>query len=135
VISYRDASSVSLVEAVNHLTVRSCLIDGEVVCKEFPPFLILAFSRKQSSDWQKLADIPDDSFEAMLPAEDRPTTSGVIRQASAPNVNPVSDDALWRRRGWERWQPLSRDHRSPASRASSPSSVYGGPCNIAAMVA
>jgi hypothetical protein len=56
-------------------------------------------SKKQSSDWQKLADIPDDAFEEALKG-DHPTTGGIIA-AHAPKPKPekpqdlVHDKALW----------------------------------------
>ena len=52
-------------------------------------------SRVQASQWERLADIPQDHFEAMLGGADKPTTSGMIRQTTPPKPNPVSDDALW----------------------------------------
>jgi hypothetical protein len=41
----------------------------------------LGISKKQSSRWQQLADVPEDQFEAALPAPDKPSTSGIIARA------------------------------------------------------
>jgi hypothetical protein len=38
----------------------------------------LSISKQQPSDWQKLADVPDDDFERALKGELMPTTSGII---------------------------------------------------------
>ena len=57
----------------------------------------LGISHNQSSQWQKLAKVPDDEFEKALQSE-RPSTSGIIA-ASAPKPEPrknaVNDHALW----------------------------------------
>jgi hypothetical protein len=62
-------------------------------------------TRQQSSDWQKLADVPDDDFEASL-TRHRPTTSGIIAASTPPKVAPVSTDALWL---WGRLRDYERD--------------------------
>jgi hypothetical protein len=53
-------------------------------------------SYDQSSRWQKLADVPEDRFEAALADPDViPTTSGIL-QAEAPKRGfTVSDDGVW----------------------------------------
>jgi hypothetical protein len=50
---------------------------------------------KQSSQWQKLADVSDDQFEAALAGPGKPTTNGIITAAFPPKPKPVSDEALW----------------------------------------
>jgi hypothetical protein len=56
----------------------------------------LGVSKKQSSDWQKLADVPDQQFEAALADPTaKPTTAGIIRATAEPGADPVSTDALW----------------------------------------
>jgi hypothetical protein len=52
-------------------------------------------SVNQAHRWEKLADIPEDQFEASLVSE-RPTTKGIIAaHEPKPPVTPVSDKALW----------------------------------------
>jgi hypothetical protein len=61
----------------------------------------LGISHDQSSQWQKLAAIPADQFEADLAdAMWRPTTSGLLERADARERGPLpalkgDDDALW----------------------------------------
>jgi hypothetical protein len=55
----------------------------------------LGISKKQSSDWQKLADISEDDFERSLTETERPTTAGIIGEHAEPKVVPVASDALW----------------------------------------
>jgi hypothetical protein len=44
----------------------------------------LGITRYQSSTWQKLAEIPDDKFEAAISdPEVKPTTDGIIKRAKA----------------------------------------------------
>jgi len=68
----------------------------------------LGISKDQSSQWQKLAKVPDEEFEEAVRAE-RPSTSGIIA-ASAPRPEPkknaVSDHALWL---WGRLNDIERD--------------------------
>jgi hypothetical protein len=62
-------------------------------------------SYDQSSRWQKLADVPEDQFEAALAGPDKPTTNGIIAGATEPP--PRRDErALWL---WGRLQDFERD--------------------------
>jgi hypothetical protein len=66
----------------------------------------LGISKQQSSDWQKLADVPDDTFEAALSSTESPTTAGILRAHSEPNQPAVDPMALWL---WGRLQDFDRD--------------------------
>jgi hypothetical protein len=55
----------------------------------------LGISEDQSSKWQKVAAVPQRSFDEALQQAERPTTNGIIRATTAPKVNPVSSEALW----------------------------------------
>ena len=59
----------------------------------------LGISKEQSSNWQKLAEVPEDEFEAALvdPTQ-TPSTTGIIRSAEEQKQLPrasVGADALW----------------------------------------
>jgi hypothetical protein len=41
----------------------------------------LGISKKQSSRWQQLADVPEEQFEAALAGPEKPSTSGIIARA------------------------------------------------------
>jgi len=49
----------------------------------------LGISYDQSAIWQRLADVPDDKFEAALRAEDKPSTSGIIRATEPDRARTV----------------------------------------------
>jgi len=64
---------------------------GDQQAKSRRPILSdLGISRDQSSQWQKLADIPEEQFEAAL-AEGRPSTAGILRKCGqARQVNAAT---------------------------------------------
>jgi hypothetical protein len=65
----------------------------------------MGVSHDQSSQWQKLAEVPDSDFEVALQAE-RPTTGGIIASHAAPRRDVVDPMALWL---WGRLQDFQRD--------------------------
>jgi hypothetical protein len=76
----------------------------------------LGVSKDQSSQWQKLADVPKEQFEqALSDYIHKPSTAGIIAAATPPkpNVVPVAAEALWL---WGRLQDFERDllGRAPA---------------------
>jgi hypothetical protein len=70
------------------------------------PLSDLGISKKQSADWQKLAQIPQRDFDRSLKEQERPTTAGIIREHAEPKPIPVSNDALWL---WGRLRDFERD--------------------------
>lgn len=78
--------------------------------RDQPPTLAdLGVSKRQTHQWRKVADVPEDQFEAALADPDRkPTTAGIIAAATPPEpeVIPVSKDALWL---WGRLRDFERD--------------------------
>jgi hypothetical protein len=71
----------------------------------------LGITHKQSSKWQKLADVPEAEFEKAL-AGDKPSTSGIIKSAEPEKVKPMNPAALWlwgHLRAFEREGILERD--------------------------
>jgi hypothetical protein len=69
-------------------------------------------SVRQAERWEKLADVPEEQFEAALAGPDMPTTSGIIEAVNAPPVTPVSTGALrlWSALcGFERENWLAQD--------------------------
>lgn len=65
----------------------------------------LGISKQQSSDWQKLAAIPDEDFEVALATAEHPTTSGLISAHSEGRPRHMDDRALWL---WGRLQDFER---------------------------
>lgn len=65
----------------------------------------LGISYDQSSQWQRLADVPEEQFELAVSA-DKPTTAGIINSAKAPEQVPVDRAALWL---WGRLRDFARE--------------------------
>jgi hypothetical protein len=63
--------------------------------KGTPLLADLNISAKQSSNWQKLGDIPQRDFDRALRDAERPTTAGIIRAVTPPSKPRVHDHALW----------------------------------------
>jgi hypothetical protein len=78
-------------------------LDGQRVLPSNPPRTLadLGISKQQSSDWQKLAAIPREHFEADLADPMwRPSTAGLLEREEAREREPIpqmrgDDDALW----------------------------------------
>jgi hypothetical protein len=70
----------------------------------------LGVSKKQSSDWQKLAGVPETDFEDALKSPEKPTTSGIISAHAPPpkreTEDPLKVKALWL---WGRLQDFERE--------------------------
>lgn len=75
-----------------------------------PPTLAdLGISKRQMHDWRKLDDVPEEQFEAALAdPHNKPTTAGIIREATAPSPErvAVSNEALWL---WGRLRDFEQD--------------------------
>ena len=71
----------------------------------------LGISKQQSSDWQRLAAVPEEAFEsALADPDEKPTTAGIIGRER--KQEPVEEDALWlwgRLLDFERRGLLTRD--------------------------
>ena len=68
-----------IIEAVNHLKVRSCLIDGEVVCCDERGLAIFQMLRHRRNE------------AARLPVRLRPAGAGRHRPAAGANRGPQGD--------------------------------------------
>ena len=51
-------------------------------------------SRRQASEWEKLAAIPGEQFEAAMAQAEMPSTTGIIAMTAAPTAAPVSKPAM-----------------------------------------
>lgn len=63
-----------------------------------PKLSDLGITRDQSSQWQRLAEVPQEQFEAAFKAPTRPSTTGILAaagKATAPPKIPVDHGALW----------------------------------------
>lgn len=71
------------------------------------PLAELGISHTQSSRWQKLAEVPEDEFEAIITAPGpKPTTAGIIAAHAEPKPKQVDDRALWL---WGRLEQIVRE--------------------------
>lgn len=67
----------------------------------------LGISEKQDRQWQGLAQVPEEQFEAALAGPEMPTTSGILASAQGEKPQVVRDErALWL---WGRLQDFERD--------------------------
>ena len=70
-------------------------------------------------DWQRLADVPEEQFEAALNDTNRkPSTAGILADATPPKpeIVPVSSSALWL---WGRLALRAQGGRAIAANQSS----------------
>lgn len=55
----------------------------------------LGISKKQDENWQKLATVPEELFEAALAGPEKPTTTGIMAKIAETRKKPMDDNALW----------------------------------------
>jgi hypothetical protein len=53
---------------------------------------LVAASARTTSDWQKLAKVPEEQFEKALAAPEKPTTNGIIANVTLPMVISLFTD-------------------------------------------
>ena len=70
-----------------------------------PTLADLGLTRKQSSKWQQLADVPQEAFEAALSGPDKPSAGGILAKKK-PKGRPMDPHALWL---WGRLRDFERD--------------------------
>lgn len=66
----------------------------------------LGISKKQDERWQKLAQVPQEEFEAALAAPGVPTTSSIIEKITEERSKPMDSAALWL---WGRMKDFERN--------------------------
>jgi hypothetical protein len=63
-------------------------------------------SSQRASEWERLADIPDDQFETELAESEMPTTSGIIAATAPPKAVAIAPRAM---KKWSLCKALSSD--------------------------
>jgi hypothetical protein len=66
----------------------------------------MGISKRQSKNWQALADVPNETFELALAQEEKPTTRGIIAANKEPPKRLADPQALWL---WGRLRDFERD--------------------------
>lgn len=65
---------------------------------DIPTLSDMGITKDQSSNWQKLADVPEDKFEEALAAPEKPSTTGIIKKYSDPiseKIAKIDDKVLF----------------------------------------